>query len=86
MACLIPMKINDGRPRNSIGSLISIAEKYGDGINADGFYTSQHTCGYTNRVTEERKTNPFVLGCKSCDKDLKARKRWITYLEGELGL
>lgn len=26
---LIPMKINDGSPRNSIGQLISIAVKYG---------------------------------------------------------
>lgn len=27
--CLVPMKINDGRPRNSIGQLESIAVKYG---------------------------------------------------------
>lgn len=60
---IIPVKINDGFPRNSTGQLISIAVKYADAIAM--------VCPDHHYV------------CK-CQPNIKARKRWTSYLQKEL--
>lgn len=76
---LIPVKVKDGAPRNSIGQLISLANKFDEGIFAQ-------PCSASLGRAEGPCKSEYGPDCKACQKILRARNRWLDYLKKDLGI
>lgn len=74
---IIPCRINDGHPRNSMGQLISLANKFDEGIFAA-------PCSANLERADGPCKTEYGPDCKDCQKTLRARQRWTDYLQKDL--